>query len=84
MTEKQKQIKQALEASYIYPDKVVCHRDGKVSVKKGYFYRHGGTSRKWADKVLIALKDVGAVELIDYRDDWQVWPKDSYFVAVVK
>ena len=65
--------------------RVVCKKNGDVEVKKGYFYCHGNTADKWAARVEADLKAAGVKFVNVYgRDDWAVWPKDSYFVAVVE
>ena len=83
-TKWQKETKKFLieEASDCHPDKIVCHKDGTMSVKYGYFYRHGNDAGKWATIVLDALGN--KAELVDCLDAYASWPKDSYFVAIIK
>ena len=76
-----KQLQAAFETAGIYPSKVVAKKNGTVEVTKGYFYRHGQTSQMWADRVQSFLPE--GLVVVDHRDDWRVWPKDSEFVAVV-
>lgn len=81
----QKQVKTALaESQDIYPDKVICHKNGAVTVKRGYFYRHGMDGSKWATKVQAALAAANIKAEVSGRDNWQPWPKDSYFEAIVE
>ena len=82
----QKQVRQALtETSQVCPDRVVCKKDGSVEVKRYYFYPHGLDADNWAAKVEEALKLAQVqVSQVTGRNDWNNWPKDSYFVAVVK
>ena len=66
-------------------DKVVRHKDGTYSFKHGFFYRLGMTSEKWAEKVSKGLEKAGVTfELVDSTEDWNAWPKDSWFVATFK
>lgn len=83
MTEFQKKVKEALAGSSVSPDKMVCKRDGKVEVKRSYFYHHGATAEKWAVRVREVLEAVGYEVEVDSRDDWANWPKTSYLVAIV-
>ena len=83
MTEFQKRVKKVLEDSSVYPDKMVCKRNGMVEVKKSYFYRCGDSAEKLATRVQKVLEAEGVEVMVDSRDDWAAWPKTSYFVAVV-
>lgn len=84
MTKFQKRVKEVLlKESRVYPDKVICKRDGKVEVKKSYFYRMGNSAEGLATQVYGDLKRAGLEVMVDSRDDWAAWPKTSYFVAVV-
>jgi len=78
---KRKDIEKALEANNVGYDRIVCHKDGAVSVKMSFFYPHGKSSSGLAEKVLAALP---GSTLISAIDDWQSWPKDSYFVAKIR
>lgn len=82
MTQQQKAIKAKLAESDIYPDKVVCKKDGTVEVKDSYFYRHGRSAETWSERVMEVLGDTA--ELVEARDDYKQWPGTSYFVAVVR
>ena len=59
------------------PDVITFGRDGVITAKWGYFYRHGRTAEYYRDRVVKELP----VEIVEYRDDWKQWPKDSYFVV---
>ena len=72
------------ESSEVFADKVVCKVDGSIEVKRGYFYAHGYSAEKWAEKVKTELENAGLKVSVSNRDDWRTWPKDSYFVAIVK
>ena len=63
-------------------DKCIAHKDGTWSIKHSYFYSHGNTPQKWADKVVRVFEDT--VEVIEARDAYANWPKTSYFVAQVR
>ena len=81
-TQFQKQVKKHFTESD-YADKIVCKQDGSVEVKHSYFYRHGNTAEKWADRVKSNLEKAGFKVEVDSRDDFRQWPADSYFVAIV-
>lgn len=84
-TQFQKQVKQILEqSSNVFPSKILCKKDGSVEVKKSYFYRHGYSAEKWSEKVNNVLQEAGLNCQSTSYDDWNAWPKDSYFVAIVK
>ena len=83
MTEFQKRVKKVLEASKIYPDRVVCKRNGMVEVKRSYFYRHGDSAEKFAARIQKILESEGLKVMVDSRDDWARFPTTSYFVAIV-
>lgn len=50
--------------------------------KHGYFYTHGMDERKFADKVVKALNNVGLrAFVVATSNHWNAWPKDSWFEA---
>lgn len=51
-------------------------RDGVVTVKHGYYYRHGMTSQLFAESI---KKVIPEAVVLDQGDHWAAWPKDSYF-----
>lgn len=58
---------------------------GGFVFKRGYFYRQGMTSDKFANAVMTRSRNVGLTPvLLDSTDKWHRWPKDSWFEAVVK
>lgn len=61
-----------------FGDKVRCHADGTATFKQGYFYRHGLTPEKVAQRVADAFP---GSEIISADDVWRAWPKDSNFVV---
>lgn len=66
-------------------DRVVGHKDGTVTVKRSYFYRHGMDSQKWADNVIKTLAEAGiTVSEVEHNDEWRAWPKTSYFTVTVR
>ena len=82
-TQFQKRVKAILNNTpEVTPDLVVCHKDGTVSIKRCYFYRSGMDDEKWGNRVMMALDDIAV--LVKTVDDFELWPKTSYFVAVVK
>lgn len=80
-----KNVKTILENSpEIFADKIICKSDGSVEVKRSYFYRHGMTAYKWAEKVQVELEKNGLKVNVSNEDRYNDWPKDSYFVAIVR
>jgi hypothetical protein len=63
-----------------YP--VVCKADGSVEIKSSFFYRHGQTDYQWLLEVLDRLDGVSSSG--SSREDWNAWPKTSYFVAILR
>lgn len=64
-------------------DRVTIHRDGTVSVYRGYFYRMGMTAEKFAQQIEEALNAAGYNAVVYGYDVWKQWPTDSYFRANV-
>ncbi len=62
-------------------DGVTFHKDGRITARRSYFYRFGMTPEKFAEKVKAA---VPGVTIIEAYDDWQQWPKTSYFKVVFR
>jgi hypothetical protein len=60
---------------------VTAHRDGTVTCRRGYFYRHGMTSELWRDQVLKAIPEA---EAVDHGDTWRAWPADSFFWVKIR
>ena len=67
-----------LQEKGIYPDRLIAHKDGSFTVKESYYYRHGQSPEKIADKI---KKAIPWVEIIDTEDEWREWPETSYFVV---
>lgn len=85
-----KQLKDLLNDKDVHPDavhKVRATADsgelaGCFRVRRSYFYKHGQTPEDWAAKVMAALPTNW--EQHDVVDDYNDWPKDSYFTVYVK
>lgn len=73
--------KQVEEIRDFFPDRVIYRRDGRVVFRKNYFYPHGMTAEKWADTVLDRFP---SARLVSSDDNWNPWPKDSFFEAVIE
>ncbi len=74
-----RQIAVALGVSAVCPDKLF-KRNGRFTVRWGFFYRHGLTAQQFANRVVSALEAAGRTVLnVRYKEVWQSWPKDSYF-----
>jgi hypothetical protein len=85
VTAEQKKIRTALEEfSMLTVDRVICRKTGEVEVQRGYFYRHGGSAEKFGAKVVAALEFNGIkTRVVRTEDRFRMWPKDSYFAAVI-
>jgi len=84
MTPQQKTIRKLLEESpSLFADKVTYKNDGRVDVRRSYFYTFGETAEDWAAKVAAALKAAGITAHVDARDEFAHYPKQSYFCATV-
>lgn len=76
-----KQIKK--ELANIGAD-VIRMRNGNLEVKRSFFYRFDRTAETWANTVRNALAIAGIDNEVTGYEDWNAYPKTSYFVAVVK
>jgi hypothetical protein len=80
-----KKLKDAFENYVIGVDKLAFKKDGTIEAKRGYFYRHGESPEKVADKLKSALSSQGIeIQIVRTYDDFRPWPKDSNFVVVFK
>lgn len=52
-------------------DSVGKNKAGNIVVRRGYFYRHGMDSAKYAERVLAALGDRAV--LVDHGDVWRAF-----------
>lgn len=58
-------------------DRVICHRDGTFTARKGYFY--GGLGRT-ADRFVTAISSqIPTINVIESGNHFASWPQDSYF-----
>jgi hypothetical protein len=72
-------LKEAFGDKVSYSDK-----KGGFIFKRGYFYRSGGSSEKFAESVKAKTTALGLTpKVINTSDNWHAWPKDSWFEAVV-
>ena len=56
-------------------------QDGTVECRHAYFYRHGMSPDKLAEKIKAAIPEA---MIVDTEDRWAAWPKTSYFVVVFR
>lgn len=77
MTKKEKTELKALLGE-LHPDQITIGKDNVVTLKWGYFYRHGKTPETYRDR-LVAFYPEAVIVGLD--DEWRVWPKGSYFVV---
>lgn len=62
-------------------DSVSFHKDGTISVKRGYFYRNGYDISKMKGAVTKMFPNAA---IIRAEDRWAPWPRDSYFIVCFK
>lgn len=74
-----KEIKNKLRDMHY--DRVSLSKDGVFTIKQGYFYRHGNSPEKIWEGIQKQFPDA---ELVDLKDDWRAWPKDSNFIIRFK
>ncbi len=72
-----KEMRKKIETEFEH----VSLRNGVFTVKKYFFYTLGYSSDKMWEKVKTLFPEA---VLIDHRDDWNNWPKPSYFVVKFK
>jgi hypothetical protein len=60
---------------------VSLSREGVFTVKQGYFYHHGNSPETLWAKVQHHFPDA---ILVEKKDDWKAWPKDSNLVVKFK
>jgi len=77
----QRLIRASLEADgRMHGVKITCQKTGWITVRKTYFYRHGGTAQSFEARVLRVLHEVGIVPMeTDHADCWRTWPKESFW-----
>ena len=71
-------IEDVLFKAGVSGDSLTFGRDGTITSKHGYFYRHGNSPEKIAARIKAALP---TAVIVDARDKWSRWPKDSYFLV---
>ncbi len=77
MTKKERtELKARLED--LHPDKITIGKDNVVTLKWGYFYRHGKSPEHYRD---LLVKLYPEAVIVGLKDQWGAWPKDSYFVV---
>jgi hypothetical protein len=80
-----KALKDAMENVYLGVDSISFKRDGSIVAKRGYFYSRGQSPDSVARDLEKGLKTAGIeITIIDKRDDFKPWPKDSHFVITFK
>lgn len=77
MTKKEKTALKIL-LQELHPNQITIGKDNVVTLKWGYFYRHGKSPEHYRDLLVKLYPEAFVVEL---RDDWRAWPKGSYFVV---
>jgi len=77
---KGKEMKTSDVENLLYENDVLFDKISKrhdvFTVKRSFFYTHGFSSEKLANKI----QNLG-FRIVDHFDDWNSWPKTSYFVV---
>ena len=74
-----KQVREALSGKGI--DRVIAKKDGTFEARRSYFYRNGMTVVRFAEIVKSAVPNV---QILEERDRWNAWPRDSYFQVIFR
>ena len=65
-------------------DKIIKSKD-QIKFRNYFFYTHGRTAESFKNGIEKQLTKLGIdFQLIDYCENWQAWPKDSYFEVIIK
>lgn len=78
---KKAEVLNTLQRNDVFPDKFIQKKDGSFEYRRGYFYRMGVTT----ESCINAIKKVfPQAVIIEAYDNFQAWPKDSYFMVRFK
>ena len=79
-----KRIKEAMiiMSSVVMADRVVAKKDGTYELRFGFFYTHGRTSEKMANRVKGVMAE--AVTIVNHEEVYRPWPKDSYWSVAIQ
>lgn len=66
-------------------DKIIKSK-GIFKFKDFFYYKHGKTAESFKVKIVKELNKLGinSIDVIDYFERWQAWPKDSWFEVSIK
>lgn len=78
---KKAEVMNTLQKNDIFPDKLIQKKDGSFEFRKGYFYRHGATTERYVNAI---LKVFPRAKILESYDNFQPWPRDSYFMVRFK
>ncbi|MDO8640863.1 MAG: hypothetical protein Q7R33_04915 [Nitrosarchaeum sp.] len=79
-----KEIAKLLEDNLSIDNLKYSDKKGGFVFKRSYFYRHGMDSNKFAQGMIQRTQKLGLTpKLVDSHDNWNAWPKDSWFEAVI-
>ena len=59
----------------VFGDNIHFSRDGTATVKRGFFYRMGGSAQKLAERVKSIVPEA---EIIKAEEHYNSWPRDSF------
>lgn len=78
-----REINEILAGKGIYADKVFKSK-GSVKARFGFFYRSGKDEHYWAQKIKDAFEGDSRynLNLVNAKEIWQAWPKDSYWEVI--
>jgi ABC-type sulfate transport system substrate-binding protein len=77
------QVTEKFAKKGMYFDKLFKSRKhpGCYIARKGYFYKHGKTAEGMVEQMVEKWPEI---EIVQVRDEFNAWPKDSYFEVVFK
>lgn len=80
-----KQIKNLFEEHTLYDISNYSYKKGGFVFKRSYFYGMMKDPKKFGQSIEEEAKIIGLTPIIvDTTNNWNRWPKDSWFEAVVK
>lgn len=83
------QLKKLLAEQDVHLDRVYKVGSGQYKgcfcLKRSFFYTHGRSASELANRIsrVLTLDEI-EIQVVECRDDWQTWPKDSYFTVYIK
>jgi hypothetical protein len=78
---KKAEILNILQKNGMIPDRFIQKKNGTFEFRRGFFYTHGNSADRYADKIKLIFPRAIIEET---HDVWNPWPRDSYFQVIFK